>query len=116
MNSNWMKTMLAAQLMAIASMSYSQEKSDHDLVKGGEPVPGMSAQQVTRPATSPGRSDEKVKETTQVPLINDNTLNDEEFDRWRVGETFLGPESEREKPADSIKIIERPRRTEKQRP
>jgi hypothetical protein len=114
---SYLSTVIFVILLVMLSLPvFSQEKSDHDLVKGGEPVPGMSAQQVTRPATSPGRSDGKVEETIQVPLINDNTLNDEEFDRWRVGETFLGPESEREKPADSIKIIERPRRPEKQGP
>jgi hypothetical protein len=92
----------------------AQEKNDHVLIKDGDPVSGMSAQQEKRPAvTSRLQLGEDVA-ATRAPLITESTLNDETFDSWRAGDAFRDPESKAA--ADSIKVIELPPRIEDKKP
>jgi len=68
-------------------LAEAQVKQDHDLVKDGEPVSGMSVQQQRTDRSETLQSYKKVR-TTEIPPLLENTLQDKEFEGWKNGEVF----------------------------
>lgn len=107
---------LAVVLISSALSSYAQENNDHDLIRDGDPVPGMSAQQEKRSTATQNleAGNRQDHDADRVPLLTEPTLTDDSFDSWRAGDAFLTPKPDQ--PTDSIKVIELPDTREDKKP
>lgn len=71
--------------LLLTHFSYGQVKDDHDLVKDGKPVTGMTSSQ--QKATSSVKEMQPIK-TKEIPPLMESTLKDKSFENWQSGKIF----------------------------
>jgi hypothetical protein len=100
MTQQWMFTTI---ISCFAFCTQAQVKSDHELVKDGNPVSGMTVQQAKKQPESVPVSETKTDIEPRVPLLQENTMDDEEFDSWRAADMFKDDEGEPSPRIDTVR-------------
>ena len=74
---------------------FAQEKQDHDLVKDGNPVPGMSTPQEKRTTTPDVNEQNTTIRVKEIPTALKNILGEKEYNGWEQGQLYYNEATRR---------------------
>lgn len=87
-----MKTQMAITTVAIFLFLSFDAWAQHDLVKDGNPVTGMTTEQANKNSTHENKARKRIK-PTEVPPLLQNTLGQNEFEGWEEGDLYYDHQS-----------------------